>query len=771
MAVSGMTPTQLPEMELAHVLFMDIVGYSKLPIEQQVCIMSELEGAVSITAGYRTANTQRSLISMHTGDGMALAFFSGPEAPVHCAVEIAKELKHHPRIKLRMGINSGPVYRIPDIKGEPNVAGGGVNFAQRVMDCGDEGHILLSASIADVLRQHGRWAPMIHELGVAEVKHGEHISISNLCTEEVGNPAVPEKMLAKPVTAGTSTPTPSTGSRLAETPSAQGPPWQPYSDSNRNRTPSASSSAATVGLPPEPPGKRLGDYEIVRELGHGGMGQVYLARNVISDRLEAMKILLPDLAQQGELANRFMREIKVLASLEHPNIAQLRTAFTAENQLVMIMEYVEGETLAHGLQRAAFTVPDAVNYIEQALSALSYAHGKGIIHRDIKPANMMLTPQGVVKLMDFGIARSTTDVGMTVTGTTMGSLDYMSPEQVKAEPMDSRSDLYSVGVSLYQMVTGQRMFAVTSSYSVMEAHVKEIPRPPIEVQPTLPKGLSDIIVMAVAKDPAQRFQTAEAFRNALSQVSMTSVAAAAVAQPQPLPVSSTPPPSPRPASVTPPPATPAPRPGAYATPLTQPARSGRHVGWLLAAAIVVLVAIFGGTQVYRSQKSNAALGTAAPTSMTQPAPSNAAPQPVQPPAAPAAASGAAPASPAPAPRFPKARSNDQGGNSPPQAGPPPGPSPEEIAAQKKLLDDLENETDHLESRAAAVESGVGALEQQMQQSGLGLRGDVVTARSNMRNDLAKAKQALEGADTDRARKYLDQASHEVEKLEAFLGRR
>jgi len=326
--------------------------------------------------------------------------------------------------------------------------------------------------------------------------------------------------------------------------------------------------------------------------------------------------------------------------------------------------------------------------------------------------------------------------------------------------------LYSVGVSLYQMVTGQRMFAVTSSFSVMEAHVKEIPRPPIEVQPTLPKALSDIIVMAVAKDPAQRFQTAEAFRNALSQVSMTSVAAAAVAQPQPLPVSSTPPPSPRPASVTPPPVTPAPQPGAYAAPLTQPARSGRHVGWLLAAAIVVLVAIFGGTQVYRSQKSNATLGTAAPTSMTQPSPSNAAPQPVQPPAEPAAASSAAPASPAPAPHSPKARSNDQA-----QAGPPQGPSPEEIAAQKKLLDELENESDHLESRAAAVESGVGALEQQMQQSGLGLRGDVVTARSNMRNDLAKAKQALEGADTDRARKYLDQASHEVEKLEAFLGRR
>ena len=269
---------------------------------------------------------------------------------------------------------------------------------------------------------------------------------------------------------------------------------------------------------PDPAHKQIGDYEILRELGHGGMGQVYLVRNVISDRIEAMKVLLPDLAEQGDLANRFMREIKVLASLEHPNIAQLRTAFTAENQLVMIMEYVEGETLAERLHAGPFAPPDALNYVGQVLLALSYAHSKGVIHRDIKPSNMMLTPEGVVKLMDFGIARSSQDLGMTATGTTLGSLDYMSPEQVKAEPTDARSDLYSVGVSLYEMITGHRMFSATSSYSVMEAHVKEIPKPPIEVVPTLPKALSDMIMMAVAKDPGHRFQTADAMRNALSQV-------------------------------------------------------------------------------------------------------------------------------------------------------------------------------------------------------------------------------------------------------------
>ncbi|HEY7055061.1 MAG TPA: serine/threonine-protein kinase, partial [Vicinamibacterales bacterium] len=135
--------------------------------------------------------------------------------------------------------------------------------------------------------------------------------------------------------------------------------------------------------------QRIGDYEILDELGSGGMGRVYRVRNVISDRIEAMKVLLPDLAGRQDLAARFLREIKVLAALNHPNIAALRTALTADNQLVMIMEFVDGQSVANRLAKGPIATGDALNYIDQVLDALSYAHAQHVIHRDIKPANMM----------------------------------------------------------------------------------------------------------------------------------------------------------------------------------------------------------------------------------------------------------------------------------------------------------------------------------------------------------------------------------------------
>ncbi len=181
-------------LEIAHVLFMDIVGYSKLPMDQQRTRLSELQEAVRNTEAFASAQRTEKLISLPTGDGMALVFFGDPEFPVRCAMQLSRALREHPEIKLRMGIHTGPVYRVADINAASNVAGGGVNMAQRVMDCGDAGHILVSHAVADVLTQVGDWSKLLRDLNDAEVKHGVHLHIYNLCTDEAGNAELPSKL-------------------------------------------------------------------------------------------------------------------------------------------------------------------------------------------------------------------------------------------------------------------------------------------------------------------------------------------------------------------------------------------------------------------------------------------------------------------------------------------------------------------------------------------------------------------------------------------------
>jgi serine/threonine protein kinase len=185
------------DLEMAHVLFMDIVGYSKLPTERQSEIYSEINGIVGNTSTFRRARASKQMISRSTGDGMALVFFSGPIAPVQCAMEIARSIYPHPHIKLRMGVNSGPVYRVKDMNEMEDVAGAGINMAQRVMDCGDAGHILVSKSVADVLKELVDWRNHLHNLGGHRVKHGVRIHLFNLYAGEIGNPNLPEKLRQK----------------------------------------------------------------------------------------------------------------------------------------------------------------------------------------------------------------------------------------------------------------------------------------------------------------------------------------------------------------------------------------------------------------------------------------------------------------------------------------------------------------------------------------------------------------------------------------------
>jgi len=183
-------------LEIAHVLFIDSVGYSKLSINEQRAVIDELTKIVRGTEQFQKADASERLIKISTGDGMALVFYTSPEAPVRCAMELSRSLKDHPRLRVRMGVHSGPVSGVVDVTGRTNLAGAGINTAQRVMNCGDAGHILLSKHAAEDLAEYDEWRPLLHELGECEVKHGARLSVVNLYTEEFGNPAVPEKLKA-----------------------------------------------------------------------------------------------------------------------------------------------------------------------------------------------------------------------------------------------------------------------------------------------------------------------------------------------------------------------------------------------------------------------------------------------------------------------------------------------------------------------------------------------------------------------------------------------
>jgi serine/threonine protein kinase len=269
------------------------------------------------------------------------------------------------------------------------------------------------------------------------------------------------------------------------------------------------------------PGQRIGDYQIVAKLGAGGLGMVYEVEHLISQRREAMKILLPD---QGtpDMVERFRREVQTLAALNHVNIAQLHTAFYHENQLAMIMELIHGETLRDRRLRIAITLTQALEYMGQTLNALAYAHRLGVVHRDIKPSNIMITEGGFVKLLDFGIALTGHAAELTRAGYLLGSLNYMSPEQVGGSKATSRSDIYSVGVTLYELLTGDLPIKGENNYEIMMGHMNHVPAPPNALAPQVPIAISDAVMRALAKDPMQRFASAEEFLHALRLTPATS---------------------------------------------------------------------------------------------------------------------------------------------------------------------------------------------------------------------------------------------------------
>src|SRR5215469_4560310 len=265
-------------------------------------------------------------------------------------------------------------------------------------------------------------------------------------------------------------------------------------------------------------GTKLGPYEIQSPLGAGGMGEVYLARDTRLERSVAVKILPAHFSSSPEARQRFDREAKAISRLNHPHICILHDIGFDSGVNYLVMERVEGETLASRLQKGPLQLQQALRYGSEIADALDKAHRCGVVHRDLKPENIMLTPTGS-KLLDFGLAKPAAALvtAATVTaaapnsrvteqGTIIGTFQYMSPEQIEGKELDGRSDIFSLGAVLYEMITGNRAFAGKSQLSIISAILEKDPVPISDIKPLFPAAVDHAIARSLAKDPNERWQ-------------------------------------------------------------------------------------------------------------------------------------------------------------------------------------------------------------------------------------------------------------------------
>ncbi len=257
-----------------------------------------------------------------------------------------------------------------------------------------------------------------------------------------------------------------------------------------------------------------GRYELGEQIARGGTAQVFVARDLLLGRPVALKVLISELSSDSAFVARFRREAQAAANLSHPNIVPIFDWGEAESTYFIVMEYVDGEALSSIIRtQAPIPAAQAASIGSDIAKALAYAHRHGVVHRDVKPGNVLITAEGQVKVTDFGIARAMgADEQVTQTGLVMGTATYFSPEQAQGFAVDGRSDIYSLGVVLYEMVTGKPPFSGESPVSIAYQHVRERPQPPSLVNPEVPAALEAVILQAMAKSPADRYQSADAMR-------------------------------------------------------------------------------------------------------------------------------------------------------------------------------------------------------------------------------------------------------------------
>lgn len=267
-------------------------------------------------------------------------------------------------------------------------------------------------------------------------------------------------------------------------------------------------------------GQEVRQYQVQKKLGNGAMGSIYLALDSTLDRAVALKFILSDFTNYPDVARRFLEEAKVLAALNSPNIPVLYEYFIWNNTGVMAMEFVDGETFeSMVLRRGPIPAQVTVPLIKQALRGLAAAHRRGVVHRDLKPGNLMLNKEETVKVVDFGIAKKIqSEARLTATNTTVGTPMYMAPEQIMGKAVDARTDLYSMGVVLYELLAGQVPFNADSIYEIQAAHIQKVPDPPTIHYPHIPQPVVEAVMKALQKAPGDRFASAEDFMRALPEL-------------------------------------------------------------------------------------------------------------------------------------------------------------------------------------------------------------------------------------------------------------
>ncbi|MGH2722598.1 MAG: Stk1 family PASTA domain-containing Ser/Thr kinase, partial [Actinomycetota bacterium] len=269
-------------------------------------------------------------------------------------------------------------------------------------------------------------------------------------------------------------------------------------------------------------GRRFGGrYLITKRIAGGGMAEVFMATDELLGRTVALKLLHPEYARDGAFIERFRREARAAASLSDPRIVAIYDWGSDDGTYYIVMEYVEGKSLKDMIQsQGPFTPQRAVEVAGDVCAALHAAHKRGIVHRDVKPANIMVTTSGETKVMDFGIARAPQESGQTVTqtGTVMGTANYISPEQALAMPVDARSDVYSAGVVLYEMLTRDVPFKADTAVAIAYKHVKEDPVAPSDLNPDVTPDVDAVVLKAMAKNPENRYQSADEMRQDLDRL-------------------------------------------------------------------------------------------------------------------------------------------------------------------------------------------------------------------------------------------------------------